>query len=583
MELINSDAICFLRRGRAPAADGMYKKEATHMADKGEKMEGMPVGNDDFREVRDLDCYYVDKSPLIDMILKDKSKVKLFTRPRRFGKSLNLSMLDAYLNIKYAGERDRFTDLKISQLRPDDSEKTSNIVINLNFKDLKTQSYDAFEASFKNYVINLYGDFEELASSEKVPSTLKRWYKELVEGTADYDTLTNSIKYLCQMIEKHYGKKPIILIDEYDQPMNTTYGRPELHESVKDLMRYVLGGALKTNTSLRFAVLTGVMRISKESIFSGLNNPKVYDVLSTGCDEMFGFTQAEVEKILIDNGYEDKIDEAREWYDGYRFGDADIYNPWSILNYIDEGCKPNPYWASTSGNSIVGDLISRVDSDTWKKLEILCSGGAVSADLRKEIAYCDLQSSINSIYPVMVASGYLKAIPQGGGYVVSIPNKEMFSVFATTILERYGNSVNKDVFDLIEAMAAGDTEKMAAALENQMELLSNRILTHEHVYQGFIAGLMAIVHGRYEVSAEREVMDGYYDVRLKRVSGSGSNLLIEIKRRNENNADKTMEELAREGLRQIHEKGYAEGLTGETILYGVAFDGKRPTIAMERL
>jgi len=557
--------------------------EAGDMDARGENVEGMPVGNDDFREVRDLDLYFVDKTPLIDMILRDPSKVMLFTRPRRFGKSLNMSMLDAYLNIKYAGERDRFSDLKISELRPDDTEKNGNIIISLNFKGLKTQSYDIFKTSFKNYIINLYGDFEELADSEKLPPRFIRWYKELAEGTADYDTLTNSVKYLCQMIEMHHGKKPIILIDEYDHPMNMTYGRPELHEDVKGLMRDFLGEALKTNSNMRFAVVTGVMKISKESIFSGVNNPNVFDVLSAGFDEMFGFTQAEVEKLLIDNGHGDKIAEAREWYDGYRFGDADIYNPWSIIKYAYSGCKPRSYWAGTSGNSIMEDLISRADSDTWKELETLCSGGSVGADLSTEVSYCDLHSPTDSIYSVMVASGYLKAIPQGNGYVVSIPNKEMFSVFAATILRRYGKSVNKDVFDLIEAMACGDTVKMAEILTRQFELLSNRILTHEHVYQGFITGLMAIFHGRYEVTAEREIKKGYYDVRLKRVSGPGPNVVLEIKRRNEKNAHMTMEELAREGLRQIHEKGYADGLTGETMIYGVAFDGKDPTIAMEKL
>ncbi len=553
------------------------------MANGGEKVEGMPVGNDDFRKLRDRDLYYIDKSPLIDMVLKSSSDVMLFTRPRRFGKSLNMSMLDAYLNIRYAGERDRFSDLKISELRPNDPEKNSNVIINIDLKSVVTSDYDKLIDTFRTLMMRVYDSFNELEKSDKLTSAQRRIYASIVEMTSSYGILVESLLHLCMMLTKHYGNAPIVLIDEYDHPMNNSYGNHDTQDKVRELLGTFLSNGLKGNDFMRFAVMTGVMRISKESIFSGLNNPKVFDVFSIGCDEMYGFTQAEVEKLLIDNGHGDKIGEAQEWYDGYRFGDADIYNPWSILNYIDEGCKPNPYWASTSGNSIVGDLISRVDSDTWKKLEILCSGGAVSADISKEIAYCDLHSSTDSIYSVMVASGYLKAIPQGGGYVVSIPNKEMFSVFATTILERYGNSVNKDVFDLIESMTHGDTGKMAEILTRQFDLLSNRILTHEHVYQGFIAGLMAIVHGRYEVTAEREVMDGYYDVRLKRVSGPGPSLLLEIKRRNENNADKTMEELAQEGLRQIREKGYAEGLAGETILYGAAFDGKRPTIAMESL
>ncbi len=553
------------------------------MANKDENMEGMPVGHDDFRKLRDLDLYYVDKTPLIDMVLKDPSDVKLFTRPRRFGKSLNMSMLDAYLNIRYAGERDRFSDLKIAELRPDDPEKNSNHIVMINLKDIGTENTHSLIKSFRRKVENVYRSFPDLKDSDKLDNLLKRRYSDIISGTADRDDLIESIQDICEMIETHYGKKPIILIDEYDNPMNRSYGTDEIHDEVKTFLGRMLSSALKGNAHMRFAVVTGVMKISKESIFSGVNNPNVFDVLSTGFDEMFGFTQAEVEKLLIDNGHGDKIAEAREWYDGYRFGDADIYNPWSIIKYAYSGCKPRSYWAGTSGNSIMEDLISRADSDTWKELETLCSGGTVGADLSTEVAYCDLHSPTDSIYSVMVASGYLKAIPQGNGYVVSIPNKEMFSVFATTILRRYGKSVNKDVFDLIEAMACGDTVKMAEILTRQFELLSNRILTHEHVYQGFITGLMAIFHGRYEVTAEREIKKGYYDVRLKRVSGSGRNIVLEIKRRNKNNVDMTMDELAQEGLRQIHEKGYADGLTGETMIYGVAFDGKDPTIAMERI
>ncbi len=553
------------------------------MANKDENMEGMPVGNDDFREVRDRDLYFVDKTPLIDMVLRDPSKVMLFTRPRRFGKSLNMSMLDAYLNIKYAGERDRFSDLKISQLRLDDPEKNSNHIVKINLKDIGTESMHSLIKSFRREVEDVYRSFPDLKNSDKLDDILKRRYSDIISGTADRDDLIESIQDICEMIETHYGKKPIILIDEYDNPMNRSYGTDEIHDEVKTFMGRMLSSALKGNAHMRFAVVTGVMRVSKESIFSGVNNLEVYDVFSKEYDEMFGFTQAEVEKLLTDNGHPEKISEAQEWYDGYRFGNADVYNPWSILEYVKKGFDPKPHWASTSGNSILEDLISRVDSNTWKELETLCSGGSIGADISTEIAYCDLHSPTSSLYPVMVASGYLKAIPQGNGYVVSIPNKEMFSVFAMMILKRYGNSVNKDVFDLIEAMTHGNTDAMAVILTKQFELLSNRILTHEHVYQGFITGLMAIVHGRYEVTAEREIKKGYYDVRLKRVSGSGRNIVLEIKRRNKKNVDMTMEELAQEGLRQIHEKGYADGLTGETMIYGVAFDGKDPTIAMERL
>ncbi len=238
--------------------------------------------------------------------------------------------------------------------------------------------------------------------------------------------------------------------------MNASYGKPKEHELIMRFTRTFLSTAVKSNGSMRFAVMTSVMRISKESIF-GLNNPNVFDVLSTGFDEMFGFTQAEVERLLIDNGYEDKIDEAREWYDGYRFGDADIYNPWSILNYIDEGCKPNPYWASTSGNSIVYDLVSKVDRQIWKNLETLCSGGPILGGFDDQIEYYDCDSIDSSIYSVMVATGYLTECP-GGCRDVSIPNKEMHQLFISAILGRLGKQGKGDVFQLIHALACIDDE-----------------------------------------------------------------------------------------------------------------------------
>ncbi len=560
------------------------------MANKDENMEGMPVGNDDFRELRDLDSYYVDKSPLIDMVLKSSSKVMLFTRPRRFGKSLNMSMLDAYLNIRYAGERDRFSDLKVSEIRPDDAEKNSNIIINLNFKGLKTHSYDIFKTSFKNYIINLYGDFEELADSEKLPSKLIRWYRELAEGTADYDTLTNSVKYLCQMIELHYGKKPIILIDEYDHPMNMTYGRPELHEDVKNLMRDVLGEALKTNTSMRFAVLTGVTRVSKESIFSGVNNFRVYDLFDTQYDEMFGFTQAEVEKLLADNGHPEKLAEAKEWYDGYRFGNADVYNPWSILMYVDTHFEAASHWASTSGNSIIGDLLCRTDSETWEKLEKLCAGGTTTADIRRNIAYCDLHSSDDAIFSMMVATGYLNAVYNGDDYIISIPNREMITVFRESILERFGDNVNKHLNGFLTAIKAGDVPKMTSDLTELMEALSFRILTSEFPYEAFITGLVIRESPAYEILDDREAGDGYYDIRMKRISGPGPNVIMELKRlkddgscEDDDGSSEKMEELARKAIGQIHENRYYSGMSGTTYLYGIAFKGKVPAIVMEKL
>ncbi len=568
----------------------MYKKEATHMADKGENMEGMPVGNDNFRKLRDRDLYYVDKSPLIDTVLKSSSDVMLFTRPRRFGKSLNLSMLDAYLNIKYAGERDRFTDLKISQLRPDDPEKNSNIVVFLSLKDLGDGTYASFLRRFADMAFTLYGDFTELKTSDRLDSDDIDYFSAVRSRKMDPASMDSCLLHLCRMLTEHYGKAPIILIDEYDNVMNKSYGDPKEHKAIMDIMRTFLSTALKSNESMRFAVLTGVMRISKESIFSGVNNFRAYDLFDKQYDEMFGFTQAEVEKILSDNGHPEKLAEAREWYDGYRFGDADVYNPWSILMYVDTGFEATSHWASTSGNSIIGDILGRTDGKTWEKLEKLCAGGTATAKIRRDIAYCDLHSSADAVFSMMVATGYLNAVPNGTDYTISIPNREMIGVFRESVLERFGENVNAQLNDFIKAIKTGDVPMMTSSLTELMESLSVRILTSEFPYEAFITGLVIRESPAYEILDDREAGNGYYDIRMKRISGSGPNIVMELKHFKDDGSgskddvpDEAMQKLAQEAIGQIHEKKYYRGMKGTTYLYGIAFLGKFPTIVMEKL
>ena len=546
-------------------------------------MKALPIGYDDFKKLRDNGLYYVDKSALIDQILSSRAEVLLFTRPRRFGKSLNLSMLDAYLNSRYADDPDRFSDLAVSALRPDDPEKNSNFIIKLNFKRLNTESFEVFLESYRKTMRSLFEMFSELHGSDRLTPSLREYYEAVSGGTSDYDLLANAIQYLCEMIVCHYGKRPIILIDEYDHPMNGTYGRDEIHERVKSFLRSVLGNALKSNEHLGFAVLTGVMRISKESIFSGLNNLKVNDVFSTDYDEMYGFTPSEVAEMCADYGHPEKFEEAKEWYDGYRFGNADVYNPWSIVNYIDQGFVPKPYWAGTSGNSIISDLADRTDAETWRKLETLCSGGSITARMTGSVVYSDLRSSGDAIYPVMVASGYLKAEKiddDTSRYALSIPNREMRQVFSDMILDRFGSGTDETFEKFIDSALSGNVESMEKSLGTLMEDLSIRILKDEFPYEAFVTGLLASQGGRYEITADRESGNGYHDIRMKRIRGSGPSLVIEIKRRR--NGDPSVEALASAALDQIDSKGYARGLEGDVILYGIAFDGKVPTIRMRR-
>lgn len=547
-------------------------------------MRKLAIGNDDFKEIRDNGFYFVDKTMLIDHILsRDSIKAFLFARPRRFGKSLNLSMLDAYLNMRYADDRDRFEGLRISEVRPDDPEKNSNIVVFLSLKDLGTDNYEEFISDFRLKAFRLYRMFMELRDSGNLDPSTKKLYESVYGMDGDESILRTCLLNLTEMLEMHYGRKSILLIDEYDNPMNNSYNNPDVHDRIVNFMRQLLGTVLKSNESLRFAVITGVMKISKESIFSGVNNLSTNDVLSRGFDEMYGFTRNEVMDLCRDYGHPEKYDEAMEWYDGYRFGDADVCNPWSILSYVDNGFETGTYWAGTSGNSIIDDLVTKADPGTWSGLRTLGQGGSLHMAVDRDVAYSDLHGRHDILYPILIMSGYLTAVPEGDSYLVSIPNKEMYRVFAKVITERYGAEIYGVLLNFANSVLEGDVDGMTRHLRVLMRAPSLRILSEEKDNEAFITGLLMLLGGRYDITADREEGMGYFDIRLKRLRGTGPNVLIELKRRNKGNEHMSMDELARNALDQIHDRRFYAGLEGTTILYGIAFDSKEPTIVSETL
>ena len=330
----------------------------------------LPIGVQDFKKVRDEGYLYIDKSDLIPQILSQKSEVYLYTRPRRFGKSLNLSMLDAFFNIKYPKDNTWFDDLKVSDCRECEDHRNAYPIIYMDFKDLDIRNYELFLKLLSIKISDLYMEYEFLLESNKINRIQITRFEEMCTGTCDESSLINSLNLLSRMLYAHYGKKVVILIDEYDNPIHNAFGKPH-HQEILDTMRGILSSALKGNDSLAFGVVTGVMQISKESIFSGLNNLRVNNVLSKDFDEMFGFTDEEVKTILEEYGHPERIDEAREWYDGYRFGDANVYNPWSLLNYVGERFEPKPYWAGTSGNSILEDLFENASPEVWEEFRSL--------------------------------------------------------------------------------------------------------------------------------------------------------------------------------------------------------------------
>ena len=397
--------------------------------------------------------------------------------------------------------------------------------------------------------------------------------------------LMDSILTLSKLLHKHHGRRVIILLDEYDNPINHAYGKPFLQDVI-GLIRGLLSSALKGNESLEFGVVTGVMQIAKESIFSGLNNLRVNNIFSKDFDESFGFTDSEVRSILEDNGHPEKYDEAKEWYDGYRFGDADVYNPWSIINYVQSRFEPGPYWAGTSGNDILDTLIDNADKYVFDDLLSLSQGEGIEKELNPTVALGDLEHDPNAIYSLMTMSGYLSAIYQGDDYRLFIPNGEMYRVFGNVvgkyINRRCGNTeCSRLVSKLSKAILDNDPEEMENHLyELLVNALGSSMLTHEHVYQGFIVGLLMNVRGRYTVTAEMENGKGRYDIMLRSDSTRCPNIVMELKR---SDSESSLEHDAEMALSQIMEKDYIHGLSGDTILYGISFKGKQPFIVSKTI
>jgi hypothetical protein len=366
--------------------------------------------------------------------------------------------------------------------------------------------------------------------------------------------------------------------------MHNAYGR-DFHEDIVDVMRGILSSALKGNESLEFGVVTGVMQISKESIFSGLNNLRVNNILSSKYDEMFGFTNDEVESICKEYGRPEKYEEVKEWYDGYRFGDADIYNPWSVLNYIDEGFKPQTYWAGTSGNSILEDLFESATPEMWDEFIKLAQKDPILYTVKPTITFQDLQTNERNIYSMLVMSGYLTAkyIDDGTSYI-SIPNGEMAYVFADMILNRLNIDSSAYVRRLAKAFMAGDASKIEEYLYDLFaSSAGNAMLNDEHSYQAFITGMLMYLFGKYTVKSDFEEGNGRYDIRLERRYGNFPNIVIEIKRVPTDSSDDVAKSAAKAALKQIHDKDYLHGLTGNTLLYGIAFRNKRSTVLSETI
>lgn len=567
----------------------------------------LPVGIDDFRKLRESHFYYVDKTRLIEQLLLNWSEVTLFTRPRRFGKTLNMSMLKSFFDI--GTDKALFDGLYISGNKELCDEYMGKYpVIFLSLKGVEGLTYEeAFEA-FVRIMGKEVNRVSFLADSDKLTQIEREQYKGLTimkNGRLAFDKekLISSLQLLSQLLYKHYGKKTVILIDEYDVPLDKAFQNGYYNEMVS-LIRGLFGQALKTNEFLQFAVLTGCLRISKESIFTGLNNFKVMSITDSRFDEQFGFTDSEVKKLLSDYGMDSHFDEVKEWYDGYHFGRADVYCPWDVINHADHlrddsDAKPQTYWINSSGNSLVRRLINRADSSTKDEIERLIAGEAIEKVIRQDLTYDEIENSIDNIWSVLFTTGYLTKIGEAKlpdsesyAYMLVIPNKEVREVFVLQIQEWFKAVVANDN-DTMKLLSKAILDKDEAILARQLNIVMGRMISildtkapddmKENFYHGLLLGLLRGSNPDWLIKSNRESGDGFSDILIK-PENPDLGIVIEVKYAKE---FKGLDAACDAAMAQIKQKRYDETLRDEgrydILAYGIAFCRKRCRVAGEKL
>ena len=552
----------------------------------------LPVGVENFEDLRRNGYYFVDKTLFIKELLDIKGKVNLFTRPRRFGKTLNMSMLRYFFEQGKTDNAELFRGLKIMDAGEEYLAHMGKYpVISITLKSMKQYSYElAYEMLTKAVEGEFTRHWSEIEQSGKLTGAkLERYIRirDLKGSEGDY---ADSLKFLSECLYTCTGQKSIILIDEYDVPLENAYFSG-FYDRMVALIRSLFESVLKTNDNLEFAVLTGCLRLSKESIFTGLNNLNIVSITNYTFAEHFGFTQDEVEKMLKDYGLEDNLETVRKWYDGYCFGETEVYNPWSVINYVnscykDKNAFAKPYWSNTSSNSIVKNLVEHADISVKQEIEALIEGGTIEKPIHEDITYDDMDSTQDNLWNFLFFTGYLKKISerQEGETIymeMAIPNSEVRYVYKNAVLHWFEKKTEKkELTPLYESLLNGDTEKMAEILsENLMDTISFYDY-QESYYHGFLVGMLKNI-GNYIVQSNRESGNGRPDILVRYPSVRGKAVIIEIK------VAKTyqgLEEKCAEALRQIEEQKYEAALRQEgyqkILKYGVAFYKKECMVKM---
>ena len=551
----------------------------------------LPIGIENFKEMRKQDFYYVDKTGLIVDLLADWGKVNLFTRPRRFGKTLNMSMLANFFEI--GADASLFGGLRVSE----EKELCENYlgkfpVVFVSLKGVDGLTFDDAYARLRILIRNEALRLEVLRESGKLSMEEKNAYLRLVSENPEKTDITESLKLLCQLLEKHYGQKPILLIDEYDVPLDKAFLHGYYPQMI-DLIRSMFGAALKTNDSLFFAVLTGCLRVSKESIFTGLNNLKTLSISNVKFNEYFGFTDEEVGRMLADYGLEAHQAEAREWYDGYRFGNQDVYCPWDIINYVNElrsdpEAEPKPYWMNTSGNDMVRRLIAKAsDGTTQMEIERLIAGDTITKMINEQLTHSEIDENLENIWSLLYMTGYLTVArkPSGGRYELRIPNREVREIFKRQVLSWFterARAATEKLAGLYEAFEKGDAEAIEKLLNRQLITTVSFYDAYESFYHGFLLALLSTCVD-WCVSSNAETGRGRSDITVERRDRE-LGFVIEIK---EVRTRAKLDEACAAAMKQAEDRDYAAVMLRygvETVFtYGIAFCDKRCRVAVKRV
>ena len=547
----------------------------------------LPIGVDNFEKIIRDGYYYIDKTMLIKELMDLKGEVNLFTRPRRFGKTLNLSMLRYFFEDTGDEERNGqnralFQGLKIMETGGGYTEQMGRYpVINLTLKSAKQPTFASAHRKLKREISEEFIRHRYVLESDKLKEADKRKFREIAEEEAEKDEYSGSLKFLSRCLQQVTGKNTVILIDEYDVPLENAYFRG-FYEEMVDFIRSLFESALKTNDYLQFAVITGCLRISKESIFTGLNHLRIISVMDRQYSEHFGFTETEVLRMMAYYEVEKRFPTMKEWYDGYTFGDTEVYNPWSVINYMydlaaDSNAFPRSYWVNTSSNDIIKDMIAQADRETRGQIERLLSGEPLDVQVHEEITYEDMRGKGENLWNFLYFTGYLtkkgEYFRESSIYVQArIPNTEVKTIYQNTILGWFRRKIEKQDFrDLYRAMEDGNAEKMGEILNSQLFSTISFYDSAENFYHGFLAGILSQSED-YLVTSNRESGRGRSDIMVKSPSLRGRAFVLELK------VSKTIDDLetdADRAVQQIYDKKYMDELRAEGYrkidCYGISF------------